>query len=148
MTSEFPGIKLVSVDQYGGPTRETAFTVAQNLFNRFGPRIGGIFAPDEATACGTLLALREQGQLGRVHFVAFDANDQLVGALRAGELEGLVVQDPFGIGYAGVKTAVAVLRHEKVPAVIETHSVLVTRETMDEAESVALLHPPLQEFRN
>ncbi len=41
MRSEFPAIELVSVDQYAGPTRESAFTVAQDLLNRYGSRVCG-----------------------------------------------------------------------------------------------------------
>jgi ribose transport system substrate-binding protein len=146
MKSEFPGVELVSTDQYGGATRETAFKAAQNLLNRFGARMDGIFAPNESTASGTLLALREQGLAGKVRFVGFDANDQLVKALRTGDIQGLVVQDPVKMGYLGVMTAVAVLRHEKVAASIDTGVGLVTEENMDEPGMSALIHPPLAQY--
>jgi ribose transport system substrate-binding protein len=146
MKSEFPGVELVSTDQYGGATRETAFKAAQNLLNRFGARMDGIFAPNESTASGTLLALREQGLAGKVRFVGFDANEQLVQALRMGDIQGLVVQDPVKMGYLGVMTAVAVLRHEKVAASIDTGVGLVTEENMDEPEMSALIHPPLAQY--
>jgi ribose transport system substrate-binding protein len=146
MKSEFPGIELISTDQYGGATRETAFKAAQNLLNRFGEHMEGIFAPNESTASGTLLALREQGLAGKVRFVGFDANDQLVKALKQGEVQGLVVQDPFKMGYLGVMTAVSVLRHEKVEASIDTGVGLVTTENMDDPAVSALIHPPLDEY--
>jgi ribose transport system substrate-binding protein len=146
MKSEFPGIELISTDQYGGATRETAFKAAQNLLNRFGARMDGIFAPNESTASGTLLALREQGLAGKVRFVGFDANDQLVKALRQGDVQGLVVQDPFKMGYLGVMTAVDALHHKKVPASIDTGVGLVTAENMDDPAVAALIHPPLAEY--
>jgi ribose transport system substrate-binding protein len=146
MKGEFPGIELISTDQFGGATRETAYRAAQNILNRFGERMDGMFAPNESTASGTLLALRELGLAGKVKFVGFDANQQLVSALRQGDVQGLVVQDPFKMGYLGVKTAVAVLRHEKVPAAIDTGVGLVTRENMDEPAVAALIHPPLDEY--
>jgi len=111
MKAEFPGIELISTDQYGGATQETAFKAAQNLLNRFGTRMDGIFAPNESTAGGALLALREQGLAGKVRFVGFDANEQLVAGLKQGDIQGLVVQDPVKMGYLGVMTAVALLRH-------------------------------------
>jgi ribose transport system substrate-binding protein len=146
MKSEFPGIELISTDQYGGATRETAFKAAQNLLNRFGAQMDGIFACNESTASGTLLALREQGLTGKVKFVGFDANDQLVKALRQGDVQGLVVQDPFKMGYLGVMTAVDVLGHKPVPASIDTGVGLVTRENMDDPAVSALIHPPLAEY--
>ena len=146
MKGEFPGIELVSIDQYGGATRETAYKASQNLLNRFGTRMDGVFAPNESTASGMLLALREQGLAGKVRFVGFDANEQLVSALRQGDVQGLVVQGPFKMGYLGVMTAVKVLRHEKVPASIDTGVGLVTLDNMDEPAVAALIHPPLAEY--
>jgi ribose transport system substrate-binding protein len=146
MKGEFPGIELISTDQYGGATRETAFKAAQNLLNRFGEQMDGIFACNESTASGTLLALREQGLAGKVKFVGFDANDQLVKALRQGDVQGLVVQDPFKMGYLGVMTAVDVLSHKAVPASIDTGVGLVTKDNMDDPAVSALIHPPLAEY--
>ena len=146
MKSEFPGIDLMSVDQYGGATRETAYKASQNLLNRFGTRVDGIFAPNESTASGMLLALREQGLAGKVKYVGFDANEQLVSALRQGDVQGLVVQDPVKMGYLGVMTAVDVLHHKAVPASIDTGVGLVTLENMDDPAISALIHPPLAEY--
>jgi ribose transport system substrate-binding protein len=146
MKGEFPGIELISTDQYGGATRETAFKAAQNLLNRFGAHMDGIFAPNESTASGTLLALREQGIAGKVKFVGFDANEQLVSALRQGDIQGLVVQDPVKMGYLGVKTAVDVLQHRKVESYIDTGVGLVTVENMNDPAVAALINPPLAEY--
>jgi ribose transport system substrate-binding protein len=146
MKAEFPGIELLSTDQYGGVTTETAFRAAQNLFNRFGAKMDGIFASNESTANGVLLALREAGLAGKVRFVAFDVNDHLVEALIKGDVHGLVAQDPVKMGYLGVLTAVAALRHEKVAASVDTGVLIVTRENMDEPAIAALLHPPLSQY--
>ncbi|HXQ81761.1 MAG TPA: substrate-binding domain-containing protein [Opitutaceae bacterium] len=146
MKAEFPGIDLISTDQYGGVTTETAFRAAENLFNRFGAQMDGIFASNESTANGTLLALREAGLAGKVRFVAFDVNDHLVDALRQGDVHGLVAQDPVKMGYLGVLTAVAVLRHETFAASIDTGVRIVTRENMDEPAIAALIHPPLAQY--
>ena len=146
MKSEFPAIELISTDQYGGATRETAYKAAQNLLNRYGAQMDGIFACNESTASGTLLALREQGLAGKVRFVGFDANDQLVSALKQGDVQGLVVQDPFKMGYLGVMTAVSVIRHEKVPLSIDTGVGLVTIDNMDDPAVSALIHPPLAQY--
>jgi len=146
MKAEFPGIDLISTDQYGGVTTETAFRAAENLVNRFGAQMDGIFASNESTANGTLLALREAGLAGKVRFVAFDVNDHLVDALRKGDVNGLVAQDPVKMGYLGVLTAVAALRHEKFASSIDTGVDIVTRENMDEPAVAALIHPPLAQY--
>jgi ribose transport system substrate-binding protein len=93
-----------------------------------------------------LLAIREQGLAGKVKYVGFDANEQLVAGLRSGDIQGLVVQDPFKMGYLGVMTAVKVLRHQPVEANIDTGVGLVTAENMDQPAISALIHPPLAEY--
>lgn len=146
MKKEFPAIELVSTNQYGGITTETAYLASQNLINRFGDRIDGIFTPNESTAMGMLLAVREAGLAGKVKFVAFDVNDRLVEALKKGDVQGLVAQDPVKMGYLGVLTAVAALRHEKYQASVDTGVGIVTRENMNEPAISALLHPPLAQY--
>jgi len=149
LAKEFPGIRVVSSDQHAGPTRDTAYRTAQNLLNRFGRDVDGIFAPNESSATGMLLALRDAGlAAGRIKFVGFDSGSQINAALKSGDLQGIVVQSPFRMGYLGVRTMVAALRGQKVERVIDTGCVLVTRETMDQPAMADLLHPPLDKYLN
>jgi len=142
MQRDFPGIELLSTNQHAGATRDTARRASENLLNRFGGEVNGIFTPNESSSAGMLLALRDAGLAGgRVKFVGFDAGETLIAGLRTGDLQGLVIQDPFRMGYLGVETLVTVLRGGKVPAVIKTSVGLVTPENMDEPAMAALLHP-------
>ncbi|MBS0633510.1 MAG: substrate-binding domain-containing protein [Verrucomicrobia bacterium] len=147
ITKEFPGIVVLSSDQHAGPTRDTAYGVSQTLINRYGREVTGVFAPNESSATGMLLALKEAGLAGgKVKFVGFDTGTQTVAALRAGDIQGLVVQSPFKMGYLGVKTLVSVLRGGKVEKEIDTGCALVTKENMDEPAMADLLHPPLEKW--
>ena len=142
MASDFPGIKLISTNQYAGITRDTAKRAAENLLNRFGSEVDGIFAPNESSAAGMLQALRDAGLAGgKVKFVGFDTGEILVAGLKSGDLQGLVVQDPFRMGYLGVKAVSDVLRGQKVQRVVKTDAVLITPENMNEPAMAALLHP-------
>ena len=142
MRRDFPEIDLISTDQYGGATRDTARRTSENLLNRFGGEVNGVFAPNESSATGMLLALRDAGLAGgRVKFVGFDAGDTLLAGLRAGDIQGLVIQDPFSMGYLGVKAVVAAIRGEAVPRTIRTRIGLVTPDNQDDPAIVALLHP-------
>jgi ribose transport system substrate-binding protein len=142
MKNEFPHVVLLSIDQHAGATRDTAKSVSENLLNRYGAQVNGIFASNESAASGMLLALRDAGLAGgKVKFVAFDSGETLDAGLVAGDIQGMVVQDPVKMGYLGVKTVVAVLRGEKVAPMIDTGVGLVTQENMNEPAEVALLHP-------
>ena len=51
-----------------------------------------------------LLALQDMGAAGRIKLVGFSASQILIDALRNGQLEGIVVQNPMRMGYLGVMT--------------------------------------------
>ena len=75
--------------------------------------------------------------------VVFGSNDKLVKSLQDGTIDALVVQDPFRMGYDGVKTALAASRGEKVPATIDTGANLITKANMSSARSQELLNPKI-----
>jgi ribose transport system substrate-binding protein len=141
-----PGITVVSSDQYAGPTRDTAKRASENLLNRYSGQIDGIFCPNESSAGGMLLALQDLGRAGKVKFVGFDSSQVFLDAMKRKEMDGFVLQNPFEMGYRAVKTMVAHLRGEQVPAVIDTGVTIVTPENMDTDAMKALLSPPIAEF--
>lgn len=142
MAERFSSIEIVSSNQYGGATTETAFATAENLLVSHAD-VDGIFTPNESTTFGMLRALDGASRAGEVKFVGFDANESLVDALREGQIHGLVLQNPVRMGDLAVRTAVAHLNGEDVEARIDTGATMVTAENMDEPESAALLSPDL-----
>ena len=46
---------------YAGATRDTAKRASENLLNRFGDEVQGIFTPNESSTAGMLLALQDIG---------------------------------------------------------------------------------------
>ena len=58
--------------------------------------------------------------------------------------ELLVVQNPFRMGYEGVRTALAVSKGEQVPANIDTGASLITKANMNSARSQELLNPKIK----
>lgn len=142
-----PDIKLISSDQYAGPTRETSYQASQNLLNRFGREVDGIFCPNENSTIGMTMALRDIGRAGgQVKMVGFDAGSQSVADMKNGDVQGLIVQNPLFMGYQGVMTMVEHLQGKKVEKRIDTGVVLVTKENMDEQSVKELLYPPLEKY--
>jgi ribose transport system substrate-binding protein len=93
-----------------------------------------------------LRALQLAKRTGNVYLVGFDATEELLKSLKYGEIAGLVVQDPFRIGYLGVKTALAAKRKEKVEKRIDTGSRLILPSNLADPEVEALLHPDLMKW--
>jgi ribose transport system substrate-binding protein len=146
MKAAFPGIELVSSNQFAGATRDTAKTAAENLLNRFGNDIDGMFTPNESSTAGALLALEDAGKTGKIRFIGFDSSDVFVKAMRDGKLHGIVVQNPFRMGELGVKTLVDHIQGKKIEKRVDTGVTLITPANLDAPESQVLLHPPLEKY--
>jgi ribose transport system substrate-binding protein len=146
MKSEYPGITIVSADQYAGTTRESAKKASENLLNRFGGDLQGIFTPNESSTTGMLLALQDISKAGKIRFVGFDASQMLVDAMRAKLLDGVAVQNPMRMGYLGVKTIVAHIRNQPVERHIDTGVTMVTPENLDLPETKAIVDPPIDKY--
>jgi ribose transport system substrate-binding protein len=142
LKSAHPGVQLVSADQYAGPTRDTAKRASENLLNRFGAQVQGIFTPNESSSMGMLLALQDEGRAGKLPFVGFDASPAFVEAMRKGQMHGTVLQNPYNMGYLAVKTMVEHLEGKQVPSVVDTGVALVTPDNLDDPRSQELLNPP------
>lgn len=125
-----PGIIPISTNQHGGANMGDAETVALNMVDRL-REANGIFCPNESTAMGMLLALRQNNLTKKVKFVGFDTSPVLINALKDGEINALVAQDPYRMGYLGVKTCVNALRGQKVPPNVDSGVHLITAENLN-----------------
>jgi ribose transport system substrate-binding protein len=146
---KFPDIKVASDNQYAGATTESAFSASENLLlaqNAGKGQLQGVFCPNESSTFGMLLALDKAGLSGKVRFVGFDSSTKLIEGVRAGKIDGLVLQNPFNMGYLAVKTMVQHLKKEKVEARIDTGASLIDKANMDQPDMKALLSPPLAEW--
>ncbi|HVT80190.1 MAG TPA: substrate-binding domain-containing protein [Phycisphaerae bacterium] len=123
---------------YGGPGASEAQTKSLQMINQI-KQADGIFASNEPTTLGMLQALRQNELAGKKKFVGFDASDELVDALKKGEIDALVAQNPVKMGYEGVKAVVRQIRGEKVEPVIDSGAALITKENVDSAEVKTLL---------
>jgi ribose transport system substrate-binding protein len=144
---KFPELKLISTDQYAGATQETAYQASQNLLNRFGNEVNGVFCVAEPATIAMTKALRDIGKAGgKVKMIGFDAGTKSVLDMQNGDVQGLAVQNPVLMGYTAVLTIVKHLQGEKVENRIDTGVVLVSPENMEQPENKELLHPPLEKY--
>ena len=143
------GLTVVSENQYGGATTESAFATSESLLaaqKAASGNVQGVFSPNESTTFGMLLALRKAGLAGKVTAIGFDASDKLLQGLEAGHLAALVVQDPFKIGHLAVQTMVHKLRGAPFEKRVDTGAVLVTKTNLAEPDIRALVKPDLAKW--
>ena len=103
----------------------------------------GVFVSNIIMAEGASQVVYNKSSGDRINYVVFGSDDKLVKSLQDSTIDALVVQDPFRMGYDGVKTALAASRGEKVPATIDTGANLITKANMSSARSQELLNPKI-----
>jgi ribose transport system substrate-binding protein len=107
----------------------------------------GVFASNLIMAQGAAEAVAESktNKTGdKINLVGFDWDDQLVKFLHDGTIAALVVQDPFRMGYEGVRTALSASKGEQVPSNIDIGASLITKANMSSTRSQELLNPNIR----
>lgn len=142
LAAKYPGLKLVA-DKVADGQATTGLNITTDLITA-NPNLRGIFASNLIMAQGAGQAVAENKLGGKLLLVGFDSDDKLVKFLKDGVISALVVQDPFRMGYDGVKTALAASKGEKVQAFVDTGANLITTANMNDARSVELLSPKVK----
>jgi ribose transport system substrate-binding protein len=104
----------------------------------------GVFVSNIIMADGASQVVYNKSSGDRINYVVFGSDDKLVKFLQEGTIAALVVQDPFRMGYDGVKTALAASKGEKVPASLDTGANIITKANMNSARSQELLNPKIK----
>lgn len=104
------------------------------------PQINVIATFNEWTSLGVGYAIQERGLEDKIHVVAFDSNVVSVGMLETGEVDALIVQNPYAMGYLGVENAYNLINGQSIEEKeIGTSLLIVTKENMYDDESQRLL---------
>ena len=141
---EFPSIQIVEF-QYGMAAQSKGLAVAEDILTAH-PDLAGIFCTNEAGTVGAVQGAKSKGVAGKVKIVGFDTAPTAVQDLKAGNLDSLVVQNPFRMGYLGVKSLVESLRGKQPEKRIDTGATLVSRENLNDPAIQELLVPPIEKF--
>ena len=123
---ENPGMTPLVTNRYAGTSVSEAKATALDLLDQI-RQANGIFCPNESTTIGMLDVLEENNLAGKIHFVGFDATPELVTALRKGELDAIVSQNPKKMAYEGVKACLGAIRGDAQPPDIDSGVQLITR---------------------
>jgi ribose transport system substrate-binding protein len=135
-----PDMQLLVENRYSGATVDSAKIETSNMLDVL-RQADGIFCPNESSTLGMLLTLRQNNIAGHVKFVGFDATAPLVDALKKKEIDALVAQDPYKMGYEGVKAAVDHIHGKEVKPLIDTGVHLITPDNLSSQEIKDLLQP-------
>jgi ribose transport system substrate-binding protein len=104
----------------------------------------GVFASDPIMTQAVGQAVAESKSGDKINVIGVGSDEKLVKLLQADTVAGLVVEDPFRMGYDGVKSALAASKGEQAAANVDTGATLVTKANMSSARSQELLNPKVK----
>ena len=142
LAAKYPGLKLVA-DKVADGQATTGLNIMTDLITA-NPKLRGVFASNLIMAQGAGQAIAENKKADTIKLIGFDSDDKLVGFLKDGTIYALVVQDPYRMGYDGIKTALAVSKGEKVAKDVDTGANLITKANMSGEKQNALLNPKVK----
>ena len=137
---KYPGIEIVAF-QYGEADRAKSLDRATDILTAH-TDLNGMFASNESSTVGAAQAIKQKGLASKLVLVGFDSSPNLIDDLKAGAIDSLVLQDPFKMGYEGVKATVAKLNGQTPVRHLDTGVKLLTKENLDTAEMQQLLKTP------
>jgi ribose transport system substrate-binding protein len=136
ISNDFPGMTIVDSES-GQDTSEIAKKVTEEMLQRH-PDVQGLFACNVDVSVGALAALQQMKRTD-VKMVAFDPAKSLLDGLRSGEVAAIVVQDPYKMGYEGVKVVALHNKGQSSPRLIDTGVAVVTSENLTDPKIMRLL---------
>ena len=95
------------------------------------PDLKGVFAVDNFTGDGAPIGVRNANARSSVKIVAFDAQPSQVEALKVGDIDAIISQNPFDMGVLAVGYAVDLGKGQAIPAKKITGLMAVTKDNVD-----------------
>lgn len=138
ITANHPNIQIVDT-QYGGGDHLKSTDLAKTIIQAH-PNLKGFFGANEGSIIGVLNGVKESGAEGKVTVIGYDSGKQQMDAIRAGTEAGAITQDPIGIGYKCVESAVKAINGETLPKTIDTGFHYYDKTNIDDPEIAALLY--------
>lgn len=110
--------------------KESATGGAEELLKNH-EQINVLIGFNEWSTLGVAYAIKELNLNDKVFGIGFDSNVNCVNMLESGEIDTLIVQNPFSMGYTSVSKASEILSGKKPQTnTIETDTYVVTRKNM------------------
>jgi len=145
---KYPGLTLAAHKDAGGDQSTKPVSIAADTITAH-PNLVGYFADNLYTLTGAVTAFKEKGvNTSKVSLVGFDSNQTLVNDLKAGTVDGLLLQDPYMMGYGGVLYGILAAAGVKTPAFLDTGATVATKANMNSAFIEGLLLPLGKPGRN
>ena len=117
-------LKVVS-SQTANFARTEGMSVMENMLQA-NPDIQAVFAANDEMALGAMEAISGAGK--QIMVVGFDATDDAIASIQAGQMAGTIAQQPDLIGATAVENALKLIAGESIPKAVPVEVTLITKD--------------------
>ena len=122
-------------------------TLTQDQISAYGDELTCVYLDAGPTLPAAIQVFAEQGVADEITLIGWDASPEAIAGLEDGILKGLVLQDPFGIGYNCMEAAFMILEGETVEKDNLMPTVVFTADDVGTQEAAEFLDPSLIEIK-
>jgi ribose transport system substrate-binding protein len=137
MKANHPNVTVLDV-QYTHDDATAATTITTATLAAHSD-LAGVFATNVQNAEGVATGLKQASNT-TVKTIAFDAGPKQIDDLNAGIVQGLIAQDPYGIGVDGVQQTVLGIKGQATTKVIQTQLAAITKDNVTDPAMAKYLY--------
>ncbi|OCT10499.1 hypothetical protein A8709_11900 [Paenibacillus pectinilyticus] len=137
--AKYPDVHVID-KVYSLTDRELAAQLTHSVIDKH-PQLDGIVALNEISSVGVATAVQSRHLQGKVKIITFDSTSEELELLQEGVIQATIIQNPFSIGYLGVKSAVEAASGKKLPTHVDTGIKAIDLNNMFWSDNQKLLFP-------
>lgn len=137
-TSEFRNMFVEPAEGYS--TEEQAYEASKEMLNK-NPGIVMMYATNTNTTLGVCKAVSELGLNDKVSVIGFNSDEQIINYIKTGTLDGVIIQNPYLMGFVGVTYANRSIGGENLPRTLDTGVTFVSQQNLNDEYIQLLLYP-------
>lgn len=132
-------IEIVGISYSGGDVAYSKELALDYIHNN--PDLSCIYATNEGCATGAAEAVEELGLKNEISVIGFDSSDEEIAYLADEVIDGMIVQNPYNMGYLGVRNLNKVLDGDTIETRIDTGATYVSIDNLYDEDTEWLLYP-------
>lgn len=136
---KYPGIKVITT-VYCNSDESMAETLTEDVVKEY-PDLDAVVCLNAYGAVGTARTIKRLNLTDKIKIIGFDSTPEEISFLEKDVIQALVVQNPFKMGYFGIKYALDVINNKEIPERVNTGSTVIDKSNMYLPENQKLVFP-------
>jgi len=137
--NSYPGIKVLD-KEYCYANEEIARAQTNMVIKKY-DKIDVIIALNAPATIGVANAIQKMNLQDKIKVIGFDGTHEEIDFMEADVIQATILQNPYSMGYLGVKYAIEDSNKNKIPKNVNTGSKVIDKSNMYTPENQKLLFP-------